>query len=253
MPLLVYLIRHGETAWSLSGQHTGRTEVTLTARGEEAACNLGTNLRDVPFTHVLVSPRQRAWNTCELAGQSPLAERTADLAEWDYGTYEGQLTADIQRTRPNWDIFHDGCPGGESPEQILHRADRLIAQLKILAGNIALFTHGHFGRVLGARWIGLPVHAARHFVLGPASLSVLGYEHHCTDRPAIVQWNNPSPVSSPTAPDSGESELKNLKKRALDRWENEGGEIPHVYPNHAAVKLATVAAPPPTDRWPTSW
>ena len=253
MPLVLYLIRHGETAWSLSGQHTGRTEVPLTALGENAARELGVQLRDVSFARVLVSPRQRARRTCLLADLSPPAEVAADLAEWDYGDCEGKRTAEILRTRPHWDLFHDGCPGGESPLQIAQRADRLIVQLRTLDGPIALFTHGHFGRVLGVRWIGLPVGAARHFLLGPASLSVLGYEHDRTDRPAIARWNNPAPVSTSTPSGPVDRESHQLKKRALDRWENEGGEIPQVYPHHPAAALTTATAPPPTDRWPTSW
>ena len=253
MPRLVYLLRHSETAWSLSGQHTGRTEIPLTARGEATARNLGAHLSGIPFAHVLVSPRQRAWRTCELADLSSSAQLAADLAEWDYGDFEARRSADIRRGRPQWDLFHDGCPGGERPDQISHRADRLIARLRSLEGNIALFTHGHFGRVFGVRWIGLPVGAARHFLLDPASLSVLGYEHDCPGQPAIVQWNTPA-CRAPFPPsDTAEGDLRKTGQRALDRWENEGGEIPHVHPCAPTAALTTAISPPPMDRWPTSW
>ena len=164
----IYLIRHGETEWSLSGQHTGRTDIPLTARGEDEARELGQRLRDIQFARVLTSPRQRARRTCELAGLGPVAEIEPDLAEWDYGDYEGQRSADIRKARPDWNLFRDGCPRGEMPAQISDRADRLIARLRVLDGNVALFSHGHFGRVLAARWIGLPVSEGQHFLLPTA-------------------------------------------------------------------------------------
>jgi broad specificity phosphatase PhoE len=186
----IFLIRHGETEWSLSGRHTGRTDIPMTARGEAAARELGQRLRDIQFTAVLTSPRQRAWQTCELAGLSPAAEIEPDLAEWDYGEYEGQRTEHILRVRPIWNLFHYGCPGGEAPADVSDRADRLIARLRALEGNVALFTHGHFGRVLAARWIGLPAREAQHFQFDTASLSILGHEHNDVASPAIVLWNS---------------------------------------------------------------
>jgi len=184
----IYFIRHGETAWSLTGQHTGRTDLPLTAHGETEARDLGTRLNNVLFDHVFTSPRLRARRTCELTGHAT-AIVEPDLAEWDYGDYEGRRSDEIHAERPSWDIFDDGCPGGESPAQITARADRLIAHWRTLTGRVAVFSHGHFGRVIGARWIGLPLGDARHLVLGTASYSVLGHERDRTDRPQIIQWN----------------------------------------------------------------
>lgn len=181
-------MRHGETAWSRTGQHTSRSDLPLTVRGEEEARELGTRLRGVTFDLVFTSPRLRARRTCELAGWAN-ATVEPDLAEWDYGDYEGRRSDEIHAERPAWDIYTDGCPGGESPAQIVTRVDRLIARWRALTGRIAVFSHGHFGRVLGARWIGLPVTEARYFALGTASYSVLGHEHDRVDRPLIVQWN----------------------------------------------------------------
>ena len=200
MPLRLYLIRHGETAWSLSGQYTGRTDIPLTAHGEDAARKLGQRLRDTPFAHVLSSPLLRARRTCELAGLSPVAEMESDLTEWDNGDYEGQTPADILGSRPGWNLFRDGSPHGETPAQISTRADRFIARLRALDGNIALFSHGHFGRVLAARWIGLSVAQAQRFLLSTASLSVLCYEHDRTDQPAIALWNSAAHETFDPAP-----------------------------------------------------
>src|ERR1035438_10369222 len=152
----VYLVRHGATSWSSEGRHTGRTEIPLTVQGERNARGLAARLGAVAYTHVFTSPRLRARRTCELAGLGGAAEIDPDLAEWDYGGYEGMNSADVLKSRPDWNLFRDGCPGGESPAQVSGRADRLIARLRRLEGNVALFSHGHFGRVLGARWIGLP-------------------------------------------------------------------------------------------------
>ncbi len=185
----LYLIRHGQTAWSLSGQHTGRTEIPLTEQGEQEAIRLAAELRTVSFDRVLSSPRQRAWQTCKLVGLAKAAEIEPDLVEWDYGDYEGQRTADIRQTRPGWNLFQHGCPRGESPVQIAERADRLIARLSGLEGTLALFTHGHFGRALAARWIGLPIEQAQRFLLSTASLSILGYDHLRIEEPVIVRWN----------------------------------------------------------------
>jgi broad specificity phosphatase PhoE len=192
----IYLIRHGQTEWSLSGRHTSRTDIPLTAQGEDAARELGHCLRDIQFARVLTSPRQRARRTCELAGLGPAAEIEPDLAEWDYGDYEGQLSADILQARPDWNLFRDGCPNGETPAQVSARADRLILRLRSLAGNVALFSHGHFGRVLAARWIGLPVGEAQRFLLDTTSFGILDYEHHHIESPVIALWNAASGVCS---------------------------------------------------------
>ena len=227
-PARVYLFRHGETEWSLSGRHTGRTELPLTARGEVAARNLGDRLRGIAFARVLVSPRQRARQTCALAGLGAAAATEPDLAEWDYGDYEGLRSAEILSTRPDWNLFRDGCPGGEAPELISRRADRLIARLRALEGNLALFTHGHFGRVLGVRWIGLPVAEAQHLLLGTASVSILGLEHDRADHPVIELWNATAPGVFAPPPGAPAGDAGTVKRRALERWENEGGEIPNV-------------------------
>ena len=185
----IYLIRHGETAWSLSGQHTGRTDVPLTEHGEEDARKLSGRLSGVSFSNVFSSPSLRARRTGELAGLSAAVKIEADAVEWDYGDYEGQRPADIRQQRPDWNIFQDGCPHGESPEQVSGRADRLIGRLRNVEGNVALFSHGQFGRVLGARWIGLPVAQAQHLLLRTASVSILGFEHDRAEVPAIIVWN----------------------------------------------------------------
>ena len=184
-----YFIRHGETSWSLSGQHTGRTDIPLTAHGEDQARGLASSLQRVPFVHVFTSPRQRAQRTCELAGLGSAAEIEPDIAEWDYGEYEGLLSVDIRKERPDWNIFRDGCPGGETPQQAADRADRLIAKLVVLNANIALFSHGHFGCVLAARWIGLPVLNGQHFFLNPASISILSNNPSYPDVRVIALWN----------------------------------------------------------------
>jgi broad specificity phosphatase PhoE len=185
----LYLVRHGETAWSLSGRHTGRTDVPLNERGEQDARKLAKLLRRVTFRRVFTSPLQRARRTCELAGLGDVAEIKPDLVEWDYGEYEGQFSLDTRKRRPDWRLYRDGGPGGESPAQISDRADRLIAQFRALDGNIAIFSHAQLGRVLATRWIGLPVEQAQHFVLSTASVSILGYEHNLADESAILLWN----------------------------------------------------------------
>jgi len=185
----VYLIRHGETEWSLSGRHTGRTDVPLNAAGEARARALEPRLRDVRFARVFTSPRERARQTCELAGLGRMAEIDAQLAEWDYGDYEGLRSEEIQRTRPQWNLFRDGCPHGESPADISGRADQVIARLRGLEGNVALFSHGHFGRVLAARWIELPAGEARRFLSDTASVGILDFEHGNIGAPVIALWN----------------------------------------------------------------
>lgn len=187
--LRLVLIRHGETEWSLSGQHTGRTDVPLTARGEEGARALGRVLTGHPFALVLTSPRARAQRTCALAGLGAAAAIEPDLAEWDYGNYEGMRSADIYKERPGWNIFREGCPQGETPAQVSDRADRLLERLRGQSGDVALFTHGHFGRVLAARWIGAPVLLGEHFTLGVASLSILGFDPSHPETPTIALWN----------------------------------------------------------------
>lgn len=185
----VYLARHGETAWTVSKRHTGRTDLPLTERGERNAARLGVRLRGMTFSHVLVSPLGRARRTCELAGFAAGAEVMPDLTEWDYGSYEGRQTAEIREQRPGWYLFRDGCPEGESVAEVGARADRVIARLRENGGHALLFGHGHFFRVLAARWIGLPPGDARHFLLSTAALSVLSYEH-TLDEPAVRLWND---------------------------------------------------------------
>ena len=185
----LYLVRHGETAWSLSSQHTGRTDIPLTEQGERDARELAERLRGVNFSRVFTSPRKRARRTCELVALNKVAEIEPDLAEWDYGDYEGQRAGDIRKGRPDWNVFRDGCPNGESPAQVSKRADRLIARLRMLEGDLAIFSHGHFGRALAARWIGLQIEQAQHFLLSTASLSILGYGHNVAEEPAFVLWN----------------------------------------------------------------
>jgi broad specificity phosphatase PhoE len=185
---VIYLARHGETAWSLSGQHTGRTDLPLTERGEPNARALGERLRGMTFAKVLTSPLQRAVRTCELAGFGAVAEIDPDLVEWDYGEYEGRRTAEIHAERPDWQLFRDGCPGGESPDQIGARADRVIGRVRAIKGDVLVFSSGHFLRVFAARWLGLDASAGRYLLLSTASLSALGYEHNLTE-PAIRLWN----------------------------------------------------------------
>jgi probable phosphoglycerate mutase len=188
---VVYLARHGETAWSLSGQHTGRTDLPLTPRGRLHAQQLGERLRPFSVEAVLASPLERAWRTCELAGFGGRAQADPDLVEWDYGAYEGMRTDEIRAKQPGWDLFRDGCPGGESPEQIGARADRVVERIRAVAGNALVFSSGHILRVVTARWLGLDPSGARHFLLGTASLSTLGYEHAQT-RPVVRLWNDTS-------------------------------------------------------------
>lgn len=193
----LYLIRHGETAWSLSGQHTGTTDIALTAHGEDEARALRPTLEKFEFSHVLSSPRQRALRTCELAIPNPEAEIEPDLAEWDYGDYEGKSSAEIRAARLDWNVFLNGCPGGEMPADISARADRLIAKLAAMNGKIALFSHGQFGMVLAARWIGLPVSEGQHFQLGTASFSVLSHNPSHPHTRVIALWNFVPPVMQP--------------------------------------------------------
>ena len=223
MPLRLYLIRHGETEWTISGRHTGHTDIALTAHGEDEARELAPCVRDIRFVHVLISPRARARRTCELLGLGDVAKIEPDLGEWDYGDYEGLRSADIRERRPSWNLFRDGSPHGESPAQVSNRADGVIARLRGLNGNVALFSHGHFGRALGARWIGLSVEQAQHLLLSTASLSVLCYEHDRTDQPVIALWNS-SAHKFDQHPNHGAGDTRPRKDWAIERWENEGGE-----------------------------
>jgi len=190
----LYLARHGETAWSLSGQHTGLTDLPLTERGERNARNLGPRLAGLTFAKVFTSPLQRATRTCELAGFAAAAEVDRDLVEWDYGDYEGLRTAEIHDKRPEWKLFRDGCPGGESPDQIGARADRVVGRVRAVKGDVLIFSSGHFLRVLAARWLGLEPVNGRLFMLKTASLSALGYENELS-QPVISLWDDTSHVS----------------------------------------------------------
>ena len=196
--LQLFLVRHGETDWSLSGQHTGTTDLPLTTHGEAQARALAPRLAQIGPTHILVSPRMRARQTCELAGCTAASVVEPDLAEWDYGDYEGLRSADIDKLRPGWNIWRDGCPHGETPADVSERADRLIARLCKLQGKVALFSHGQFGVALAVRWMGLPLVAGQHFALHPASLSVLGYAEHHPQTRVLALWNE-----TPASPDPG--------------------------------------------------
>jgi probable phosphoglycerate mutase len=185
---VVYLVRHGETAWSVTGRHTGLTDLPLTERGERDATALAKALQGLAFAKVFTSPLQRATRTCELAGFGNAAVVDPDLVEWNYGQYEGRRTVDILAERPDWQLFRDGCAGGETPAQVAARADRVVRRLRAIDANALLFSSGHFLRMLAVRWLGLDPSAGGHFVLGTASLSVLGFERD-RSQPAIRLWN----------------------------------------------------------------
>jgi len=185
----ICLVRHGETAWTISGQHTGRTDIPLTERGERDAQELSARLRGLTFGTVLTSPLQRARRTGELAGFGANAEADADLLEWDYGAYEGRRTLDILAERPGWRLFEDGCLGGETVDAVGARADRVIARIRACAGDVLLFAHRDIFRVLAARWLGLAAREGRYFYLTTASVSVLG-SHHDVDEPVVHLWND---------------------------------------------------------------
>ena len=184
----VFAIRHGETEWSLNGRHTGTTDIPLTDNGRRLAERLRAALNGRTFALVLVSPLQRARETCELAGVAARAIIEPDLIEWNYGKYEGLTPREIDRQAPGWLIFRDGCPGGETPEQVGARADRVIARARAFEGDVALFAHGHVLRVLVARWLGLPPGAGQHFLLDTGTLSLLAHYHGI---PALKTWNAP--------------------------------------------------------------
>ncbi len=192
---VIYLARHGETAWTLSGQHTGRTDLPLTARGECNARRLGERLKGLEFAQVFTSPLQRASRTCELAGFGQRAQVDGDLTEWNYGDYEGLRAADIHAVRPSWEAFRDGFPGGESFDEIGARADRVVNRVRSIDGAVLLFSSAHFLRILAARWLGLSPNSGRYFLLGTASLSMLTYEHNLSE-PVIGLWNDTRHVNS---------------------------------------------------------
>ena len=183
-----YLVRHGETEWTITAQHTGRSDIHLTARGEDEARTLAGPLRRVVFSDVFTSPLQRAKRTCELAGFGDVARTDADLLEWDYGDYDGRRTSEIRAERPGWNLFADGCPNGETVADVGARADRLIARVRECTGNVLLFAHRDIFRVVAARWVDLPPDEGRRFYLDTGAVSILGY-HHTLDEPVIRLWN----------------------------------------------------------------
>lgn len=191
----VFLMRHGDTAWTATGQHTGRTDIPLTAAGEDEARRLGTRLSGRNFSLVLTSPLARARHTCELAGFGGKAVADPDLMEWNYGAYEGRRSVDIHVERPDWNLFRDGCPDGETAADVGVRADRVVARIRQAPGPVAVFAHGHVLRVIVARWLGLPPEHGRSFLLGTAALSILGYEH-AQNEPVVRLWNDTSHVAS---------------------------------------------------------
>lgn len=203
---VIYLARHGETAWSLTGQHTGLTDLPLTAAGERNAQRLRDALSGLTFAKVFSSPLRRAWQTCELAGFRSRVEIVHDLVEWDYGDYEGRRSAEIHAERPDWQLFRDGCPGGESPQQVAARADRVVDLVRSVSGNVLLFSSGHFLRMLAARWCRIETFGARSFILDTASLSALGYEHSL-ERPAIRFWNDTHHLRTPKVQDTDANNL----------------------------------------------
>jgi broad specificity phosphatase PhoE len=187
----VFLVRHGETKWSVSGQHTGMTDIPLTENGRGMPRRLAPILAKVMFARILTSPLQRARETCVLAGLGERAETEDGLVEWNYGDYEGLTPREIEAKAPGWMLFTDGCPGGEGPEDVTRRVDSVIERVRAVEGHVALFAHGHVFRVFVARWIGLPAEAGRHFLLDTATVSVLSYYRGV---PAIKRWNAPVAV-----------------------------------------------------------
>lgn len=181
------LVRHGETEWTISGQHSGRTDVPLTAAGRRQVAAVAPRLAHRAFVRILASPLSRAWDTATLAGFGDRAERREDLVEWDYGDYDGVTTAEIRTDRPRWTVWADGVPNGETVDDVGRRADRVVAEARAGQGDVLVFSHGHFLRILAARWIGLPPADGRRLALGPASISVLGWER---ETPVIVRWND---------------------------------------------------------------
>jgi probable phosphoglycerate mutase len=187
----IWIVRHGQTEWSVAGKHTGRQNIPLTPEGEAEARKLEARLRPLQFAAVLSSPLERARKTCELAGFGARAEQIPDLMEWDYGAYEGLKSAEIRAKRPDWALFRDGCPGGEQLKDVVLRADRIVQRLKSEAGNVLLFSHGHFLRVLATRWAGISPESGSRFGLAPASISILAWDGASGD-PIIDRWNDVS-------------------------------------------------------------
>src|SRR6516225_12213555 len=185
----LYLARHGDTAWTDSHQHTGRTDLPLNERGEEHARQLGERLRGCSFARVFTSPLQRASKTCELTSFGVGVEVDHDLIEWDYGRFEGKLTSDVLKELPGWELNRDGCPGGEAPGDVAARADRFIARVNGITGDVLAFSSGHIIRMIAALWNGLAPAAGRVFFCRPASVGVLGFEHDSRDQPIIRLWN----------------------------------------------------------------
>ena len=207
----LYLARHGDTAWTDAHKHTGRTDVPLNKRGEARACELGARLRPQSFARIFMSPLQRASKTCELAGYGETAEIEPDLVEWDYGCWEGLLTGEILRKCPSWELFRDGAVGGESPDEVAARADRFIAKVQRLGGDVLAFSSGHIIRMIAARWLGLPPAAARAFYCEPASVGILGFEHDQRDEPVIRLWNV---TDSPSAAVPGRVSRQAIRERS---------------------------------------
>lgn len=191
----LHVVRHGETVWSLLGKHTGLTDLPLTERGERDARGLAGRLQGCSWAKVFTSPLQRAARTCELAGFGAVAEVDRSLVEWDYGEYEGLTSREIRAKQPGWSLFHDGCPGGETPAAVGARADRAVQRVRAVQGNVLLFSSGHFLRVLAARWLGEDPAAGRLFVLGTAAICTLGYDHDRSE-PVIRSWNH-VPLAGP--------------------------------------------------------
>ena len=190
----LYLVRHGETEWSISGQHTGLTDIALTAHGEDQARALAPYFAKIRFAKVFSSPLMRARRTCELAGLGAAAQNESDLVEWNYGDYEGRRSVDIVKERPGWSVWADGCPHGETPAMVSERADRFLIRLRAIPGSVAVFSHGQFGSALAARWIGLPVGQGQHLELSPATVSTLSVARDHHDIPVISLWNSAPPV-----------------------------------------------------------
>ena len=203
---LIYLARHGETTWSLTGQHTGLTDLPLTELGERNAQRLGGRLSGIVFESVFTSPLRRARRTCELAGFGAVAEIDPNLLEWNYGDYEGRRSVEIHAERPEWQLFRDGAPGGESPQQVAERADRVVDRLRAVSGNVLIFSSGHFLRVLAGSWIGIEPYEARSLMLSTGSLSVLGYEHNF-EQPVIKLWNDTNHLLPSTEQNANSLEL----------------------------------------------
>ncbi len=218
-------MRHGETAWSRSGQHTGRADIPLTRNGEAEARQLGERIQAIAFSHVFCSPLIRARQTCELAGLANDMLIDPDLTEWDNGDYEGKVHDEIIAIRPNWRLFRDGCPKGEEPADVLKRAARLVARFSAVDGDVAVFAHSHLGRVLASRWLGLAVEHAESFLLDTASVSILSFDREAGTPRSLMLWNSTphNSLSLPSLQDAGSS--TSVKQRALERWENEGGEV----------------------------